>query len=46
MLEKTKGTNEKILNMKSKTNGGFYTTPEQLSAAISEQSREKKVEEA
>ena len=46
MIDKTKATNEKILNGKTQTSGQFYTTPEQLSAAISAKTRDMKVQEA
>ena len=46
MLDKTRATNEKILAGKTQTSGQFYTTPEQLSAAISAKSRDMKVQES
>ena len=45
MLEKTKQTNEKMIAMKTASSGWGYTSPEYLSATISEQTREKKAEE-
>ena len=46
MLDKTRATNENILTAKANATGGFYTTPESLSASISTQARDKKAQEA
>ena len=45
MLDKTKVTNEKMIGMKTQSSGMGYTSPEQLSAGVSAQSRDKKLQE-
>ena len=46
MQEKTKATNEKMMGTKTAGSGWTYATPEQRSAAIAAQAREKKIEVA